>query len=438
MQNRSQRCSRRRFLAQAAALTVTGGLASAAVAVTPVGSPPSASGPYPQRKPLAALCTVYRPFSEAYHLLGRFLHGYPRNGQLHVPAYFLHSLFLDQRPDNDLSKEVVHAGVRVMRNVAEALLGEGGGRGGPEASVPAELAVEGVLLVAEHGNYPRNDLGQVLYPRYEMFEQLVQVFRRTGKSVPVYLARHLSYKWERAVQMVEWARELDFPLLTGSSLPFAQRRPNLTLAPETPLEEVVVAGYGPIEANGFLGLEALQTLAEQRHGGEWGVRAVTCLNGNAVWQAGDAGRWSWNLLEKALSFSETANLGDIRRNVGRLAVGNMPAAPATAFLVEYQDGFRGTVLLLNGHVQDFSCAVRIRGQSEAIGCLFHLPGTPGARHFDHLASAIEEMLEKRKSPQTLERSLLLTGILEAALRSHRLRGQPVETPHLHLRYGVEC
>src|SRR5262249_9512745 len=141
------------------------------------------------------------------------------------------------------------------------------------------LAVDGVLLVAEHGNYPRNDKGQILYPRYEFFEQIVGVFRRVGRAVPVFVANHLSYSWVRARKMVTLAQELHVPLMAGSSLPLTWRRPELELAIGAPVEEALVAAHGPVEVNGFHALEALQTMVERRKGGEGGVRRVTCLTG---------------------------------------------------------------------------------------------------------------------------------------------------------------
>ena len=67
---------------------------------------------------------------------------------------------------------------------------------------------------------------------------------------------------------------------------------------------------------------------ERRKGGESGVKAVTCLTGKEVWKAGDAGRWSWDLLDAALSRGESVNLGDVRRNVGTMSVQGMPQTPA--------------------------------------------------------------------------------------------------------------
>src|SRR5437588_5827977 len=143
MRDRPLRCSRRKFLASAAG-------------------------------PLAVVCTVYRPLSHAYHIAGRFITGFARGSEFHVPRHYVHSLYVHQTPDNDLSREVGRDfGVKVTRNIADALLSGD------------KLAVEGVLLIGEHGNYPLNDKGQILYPRLEMMEQVVAAFRKAGQAVPV-------------------------------------------------------------------------------------------------------------------------------------------------------------------------------------------------------------------------------------------------------------
>jgi hypothetical protein len=425
MQDRAIRLSRRKFLASAAALTLTHGLAPAAGADANVTAfrarppKPSTDG----RKPVAAICTVYRPMSHAYHIVGRFLHGYTRDGRFHVPGQYVRSLYVDQVPANDLSRGVVSDfGVYLTRSVSDALTDSAG-----------RLAVDGVLLIGEHGNYPRNDKGQILYPRYELFEQIMAVFRRTGKSVPVFNDKHLSYSWAKAKQMVGWAHELHVPLLAGSSLPVTWRRPELELPSGAAVEDALVAAYGPIEVYGFHALEALQCMVERRRGGPAGVKAVTCLTGKDVWKAGDDGRWSWDLLEAALGRSESVNPGDIRQNVG-LPVQTMPATPATAFLVEYRDGLRGTVLLLNGHVQDFTFAARLKDEPKPASCLFCLPPPPGARYFDCLVGNIEKLFETGRPPYPVERTLLTGGILDAAMESHHRRGVRIETPELDVSY----
>jgi hypothetical protein len=425
MQDRHLRCSRRKFLASAAALTLTTGVGPKAADTPPAVRLPDDVPPTEGRKPLAVVSTVYRPLSHAYHIANRFLFGYQRGAGLHVPRHFLASLYVDQTPENDLSRDLAReCGVRVTRKVADAL------------TVGGQLAVDGVLLVAEHGNYPRNDKGQILYPRLELMEQIAEVFRQTGRSVPVFNDKHLSYTFAKGSQMLARAKEFNFPLMAGSSLPVTWRRPELEPALETPFEEGLVAAYGGIEVYGFHALESLQVMMERRRGGESGVRAVTCLIGKDVWKAGDAGRWSWDLLRAALRRSETVNPGDVRRNTGAFGVGSMSPTPATAFLVEYRDGTRGTILLLNGHLQDFVFAGRVRGEAKPQSCMLHLPPPPGARYFDALVANIEKLLEGGRSPYPVERTLLTTGILDAAMTSHKLRGERVETPELDVRYAA--
>jgi hypothetical protein len=418
VEDRKVRCSRRKFLARAAALTLTGGVAPAAAA-----APAPPGRPQPGRKPVALIATVCRPLSFAHHLAERFLYGYRQGGRLHVPEYFLSSLHVDQAPENDLSRHIGRDfGVQICRSVADALTAGGA------------LAVDGVLVIGEHGNYPRNERGQILYPRHEMLQQVVAVFRAAGRSVPVYCAKHLSYEEGRARQMVAWAQELRFPLMAGGTLPWTWRRPELELPLGAPVEEALVTGYGPLEVYGFDALEALQMMLERRRGGETGVRAVTCLTGSAVWKAAAEGRWNWALLEAALERSETAALGDMRRTVGKVALPGMPAAPPAAFLVDYRDGTRGTVLLLNGHVQDFCFAARLQGEPRPASCLFVQPGLPGSRHFDGLAAGIEKLFRTRQAPCPPERALLTTCVLGALMESHHRRGAPVETPQLDIHY----
>jgi hypothetical protein len=422
MSERFYRVSRRSFLASTATLAL-GGQGDAAPPTPHIRPPqPETKG----RKPIAVLTTVYRPLSHAQHIAGRFLHGYSLQGTFHVPKQYMASLYVDQKPDNDLSREIGRDHkVHLARTVSDALTMGGN-----------KLAVEGVLLIGEHGNYSRNDKGQILYPRYEFFKEMTEVFRRTGQSVPVFNDKHLSYNWARAKEMVGLARDLEFPLMAGSSLPVTWRRPELEPALDTPIEDALVAAFGPIEVYGFHALEALQVMMERRKGGETGVKSVTCLSGKDVWKAGDEGRWSWDLLEAALSRCETIALGDLRKNVGSAPVAKMPATPALAFLVEYTEGTRGTTLLLNSHMQDFAFAAKVKGEPKPISCMYYLPQPPGARYFDALVHNIEKLFDTGKSPYPVERTLLTSGVLDAAMESHYRRGTKVETPELSVRYAA--
>src|SRR5215467_12055752 len=164
-------------------------------------------------KRLAAVVTEYRENSHADVVVGKYLDGYLQNGQPPGPRSRIVSLYTAQVPKNDLSREKAKQHhVPIYPTIWEALT-LGGER----------LAVDGVLLIGEHGDYPYNPKGQHLYPRYELFLEITDAFRATRKSVPVFNDKHLSYNWHKAKRMVEISHELRFPMMAGSSVPVAYR-----------------------------------------------------------------------------------------------------------------------------------------------------------------------------------------------------------------------
>src|SRR5688572_19934786 len=186
------------------------------------------------RKKIAFLGTEVRVHSHAQHFLDRMAMGYGWRGQWQPPRLDIASVFIDQFPEGDLARErVKRYGLKLYPTIAEALtLGEN------------SLAVDGVVIIAEHGDYPLNEKGQRLYPRYEWFKEVVKVFERSGRSVPVFNDKHLSTTWERCREMVDDSQRLQFPFLAGSSLPVTWRLPALDMPYDAPLAESVCVGYG--------------------------------------------------------------------------------------------------------------------------------------------------------------------------------------------------
>ena len=159
--------------------------------------------------------------------------------------------------------------------------------------------VDGVVIVAEHGDYPTNDRGQIQYPRRRFWEETCKVFRASKRAVPIFSDKHLSYSWDDAKWMYDQSRELGFPMMAGSSVPGTHRRPDLKPEIGTEWERALSIGYGHFEVYGFHTLEALQVMTETRPGGETGVQAVQALEGKAAWEAATAGRWDRRLLDAA-------------------------------------------------------------------------------------------------------------------------------------------
>jgi hypothetical protein len=220
----------------------------------------------PEPKKVAAILTVYRHWSHADVIVGKILEVYNYDGGA-GPNMKVVSMYVDQTPEKEMSRALAKKhGFTIYRTIADALT-----LGGDK------LAVDGVLCIGEHGDYPKNAKGQILYPRRRFFEEVCNVFEKMKKSVPVFNDKHLSATWTDAKWMYDRSRELFVPFLAGSSIPLTWRRPELRLPKGCPLIEAVQVGYGPLEAYGFHALEGLQCMAERRKGGETGAKAVQCL-----------------------------------------------------------------------------------------------------------------------------------------------------------------
>jgi hypothetical protein len=387
----------------------------------------AAHGAQPKR--LAIITTVYRYLSHGQHMGDRFLVGFPLDGAWRRPDIKVVSLYVDQKPEGDLSAERAREfGFQVYPTIAETLRCGGG-----------TLAVDAVLIVGEHGDYPRNELGQILYPRYEFFQQCVQVFEKDGRAVPVFNDKHLSYSFEKAKAMVDASKRLRFPLLGGSSLPVTWRLPSVDLPLGCRIQEALMVGAGGSDAMDFHALEALQCMVERRGRGESGVQAVQLIEGDDVWKAGDQGRYSKELLGSALSRSDTPLGLSVQdgRPQDLMAPGLLPklADKPAAYFIEYRDGLKATLLMLNGAIKDFNFAARIQGLPDPISTQFFLSPEPNVTYSACLMHKAEQMFTSGVAPYPIERTLLTSGILESCLRSKARNHARLETPHLGVAYA---
>jgi hypothetical protein len=373
------------------------------------------------QKNVAAIITEYRKWSHADVIVGKILEGYNYDGK-EYPNLKIVSMVVDQKPMGEWSERYAKKfGFTIYDSIEGALL-----RGGKN------LAVDGVMCIGEHGKYPLNKKGQILYPRRRFFSEVCDVFVKTKKSVPVFNDKHLSAEWADAKWMVDRAKELFVPFLAGSVLPLTWRRPALKLDKGVELTEAVQLGYGPFEGYGFHALESLQCMVERRKGGETGVRSVQCLQGKAMWEALDKGLWSKTLLEAAIKLVPAHAPGDLRT----ATEGNKEAG---VWLIEYRDGFRAAVAMLNGWLYEgdggaFIFAGKIKDKPAPVACHFYLQYPDPFAHFGEQVRAFETMLRTNHAPYPVERTLLTTGILDAVMTSKAEMQRKVETKWLAIEY----
>lgn len=382
------------------------------------------------RKRLAVVTTEWRAMSHAWHMAERFLHGYPINGRWHRPVFDVVAAYVDQKPENDLSvKRSKEFGFVIYPTIAETL--RCGGK---------SMEVDAVLIIGEHGNYPKSQYQQTQYPRYEFFKQVTDVFRSDGRAVPVFNDKHLSWKWEWAKEMVDISRELNFAFAAGSSLPVTWRMPAIDMPYGAEVEELLGLSIGSIDSYDFHALEVIQCMAERRKGGESGVVSMQALRGDAVWKAMDAQHWSdggWDktLFDACLSRSQTlAQAESFSHRFPTVEQIRQWVKDPVAYRYEYADGVKATMLMMNGLVGDFTFAARLKGQADPLSTLFYLPPTPNVAYSASLMSKAEETFLTGRSPNPIERTLLTTGLVEAGVRSLGTGQQRLETPHLAIQY----
>ena len=364
----------------------------------------------PKEKRIAAIVVTYGLRTHGDNVVTRLLEGHWINDKYHPPFCEVASVYALHPPkDNrgDLSRRLADSyGFRLSPTIADALtLGTG------------KLAVDGVVIVSEDGNttWTKN-------PFFLFFSQVVEVFQKSGRSVPVYNDKALSHDWSEANWMVRQSRNLGFPMLAGSTLAVTFRRPELEFPLGTRLEEAVaICGLGDphVESHAFHAFELLQAMVERRAGGETGIRAVQFLEGKAVWEAAERGVWSRAIFDAAL-----ARL--VNRPQGRPE--DLIKQPI-ALLIEYNDGFRGVLANSEGAGGGYSFAARVQGQAEIQSTQSYYIGENG-NSFSCMMNLFERMMASGRPAFPIERTLLTSGALDFLMRSRHEGNRRMETPEL--------
>ncbi len=365
---------------------------------------------------VAVITTVWRHNSHADVLGSRLVQGYALDGQGAFPKLKLVSAYVDQFPAGDMSRPLAKEhGFTIYDSVAGVLT-----LGGDK------LAVDGILLICEHGDYPRSDTGSIQYPKRRLFGEIVKVFEKTGRVVPVFSDKHLEDDWADIAWFYGEAQRLKIPLMAGSSLPTTWRRPEIDIQRDQPLKEIVAVGYGPLDAYGFHALEMVQCLAEQRRGGETGVKSVRCITGDAIWQAANEKLFDRALLDSAIArFQENPLSPESKLE--------SVAPKSTLFIIDYTDGLRASVFMASGPAKDFAVAWRYADGSRHSTCFWLQDGRP-FMHFSYLLQGVEQMIHSGKPTWPAERTLLTSGLLDAALQSRHRDSAAIDTPHLNITY----
>ena len=393
----------------------------------------------PRRPRIAALVSYWGlPTSHADWVVNKLIDGYWYEGAHHPSRVDVVSVYVHQYDTSLLAQRICKAkNIPMFKSVGEAVTL--GGR---------ELAVDGVVIVCEHGEYPTDLKGHWLLPRWWIYSQVIRVFEQSKRSVPVFNDKHLSYNWDDAKWMYDKSRELGFPLSGGSSIPLYFRKPEVELAVDTPLKNGLVIGGMGDEGATFHCIDVLQAFMDRRKGGETGVKSVQSIRGPEVWKWVDANPWANNLLESVRKqfnlpvgyFQGTAPTPPPAPGAPPRRAPNPAGRQTNLCIVEYNDGTKAASI--SGSGVGWTFAGDVAGQKDPT--IISMLGWPGPVSQYHAANAHEhwliEMMLTGKEQFNAERLLLSTGITNHYMESNWQNGvySPVgrvlQTPYMNQKY----
>ena len=384
------------------------------------GISPSAAAQTQQSRPRIAVLVSYWAFtrSHADWIVNKLIDGYWWNGAHTESRGGVGSVFVHLVDGRGLGQKVCKAkNIPIFKTVGEAVTLGG-----------KDLAVDGVVIVAEHGEYETDMKGHWLLPRWWIFQQVIRVFEQSKRSVPVFNDKHLSYNWDEAKWMFDKSRELNFPLTGGSSIPIYFRKPEIEIEIDTPIKNSIVVGGAGDEGGIFHAIDVLQGFVEHRKGGETGVKTIQSIRGSEAWQWVASNPWAAKLLDAV------AKRFDFKP-------GHFQDEPQTNIcVIEYNDGTKAAVI--GGRGVEWTFAGEIAGKNEPT--IISMLGWAGPYDQYHASNAqphwITEMMVTKKEPFNAERLLLSTGITNHYMESnwegskYSAVGRRLETPALNIRY----
>lgn len=365
-------------------------------------------------KKIAFITHIYRNSAHADVIGTKLFLGIPTDEGMVKPQVKIASMYIEQVGANDTGIKIAAMNNTPVYPTVEEALTLGGDK----------LAVDAVVYVGEHGEYPYNRLGMKLYPRMNYLERIFRVFDASKRSVPVFTDKALSYSWLDSKWIYDRAKELEVPMMAGSSLPYCWRDKELVHPIGVKIKEAVAIGYASLDAYGFHVTEILQCMLERRAGGETGVKSVEGLKGEDVWKAMDSGKISQKLVDAACDTIKDKEIGNMRDVV------KVPYA----VIVNYSDGTKGTILMLDKYVKT-GWAYSANTSKGIVATAFVLAGGPNYSHFSYLTLNIQKFINSGPVAP-IERNLLTSGIIDMGIRSLE-EGKVKQTPFLNINYSAE-
>lgn len=359
---------------------------------------------------LAVIASVCYTNSHAHVITSRWIEPRPRDGEKgwSKPPHPIVSMYLDQIPSNDIGVDIAtQAGIPLFSSMRDAIT-----LGGDD------VAVDGVIVIVEHGSYPQTVDAQKAYPKARFFEQLCLTFESCGKGLPVFFDKHFGLDGAEAAYWINRIKRAGARVTAGSSLCDC----GWTIQPQTPppanIKSYCALCYDSFEAYWFHSIESTVGLIGEINGKLPGP--VTAIR-------------SWKTLVPAHldcieNFpADLANAAWAVKSSGTIRSEGCHQSPIAAlYELRHADGLTGHVVFYR-HGPGFSLAFT-DGKNIWAG----QPRTGGEDvlffHFASLCGRIRRHMEGAPNVQSEWITLHSTFVLNYAMRSLENEGQWLELP----------
>lgn len=362
---------------------------------------------------IAVVATAFTPSSHAHVITQRWVEPLPTDADYEWtgPRTRIASLYLMQKDPTDQSGPLIALyGARDSPDIRDAMtLGTG------------ELAVDAVMIIGEHGDFPHNEIRQKLYPRKELFDGVMEVIEASGKRIPLYFDKHFSWNPAYAREIFSRIQQAGLPFFGGSCTPHSPMLPPPPSLQGKTIRHMVITCWGQLEGYLFHALEVVESVVEGRAGGETGLLRIQAWEEDAAWKAIDDGHLRPDLLDAAIGVLALETREAVQN---RLA---LRTEPLELFALTYRDGLVVTIIRLHGTLRKWAWACDVEGMASPVAAA-PMAGSKELfyPHFARLSRRIEDFFLTGEAPIPATRLLFTTLACAGCMRALHEQGHPVE------------
>ncbi|MBP1993202.1 hypothetical protein [Paenibacillus eucommiae] len=366
-----------------------------------------------RKKRVAVIITEYWEDSHADVFITKMIKGFSVNGVKYESTLEIAAMYVDLFQETDLSRDLaVQYGIPMFSTVEQALKCGGD-----------TFNLDGIVIIGEHGEYPTNEFGQMMYPRREFFEICLNVMLKADRIVPVFTDKGFAIVREDIEWMYEQVNKHEIPFMSSSSIPFCFQYPTqLPIPSGAPLQRMFGFILTDVEKYGYHTLEMLQSIAERRAYGESGIKSIVAYEG-----------------EKAIEHLLNEEWLAIYRALGGfINLNDVDAFPHSLdrpvfIVVNYADGLQAGMLYANEEINKFAAAFQIYETEQPLCTEFYCQWQKPFVHSAIFVLELERFIHTGRTLYPLERSLLTTGANDAIMKSLYYKKE-IETPYLLVNY----